>query len=241
MFVIVREVLLSVNLQIKNETETLAALWGREKATVSFLAQEWGVPTFNECPAKGRTRKRKQRLKNIHIPHTPPYSHIFPPPHLQVHVSQLVLSDEVIDASHLQPGLWLFLSLAQINRNPQALLGVVQRFTRWSAIQNPEFTMAQQPKMLWERVRGTERQKLTFQCWVRGRSCWGFPETPLPVSCPSALWIPTHSVHSRRYSGHTAACQHTADSAPWPPPSDLWENTANILHVSPIWIHWKTI
>ena len=58
-------------------------------------------------------------------------------PHLQVHVSQLVLLDQVIDASHLQPGLRLLLPLAQIDRNPQALLRIVQRFTRRSATRNP--------------------------------------------------------------------------------------------------------
>lgn len=49
-------------------------------------------------------------------------------PHLQVHVSQFILLNQVIDASDLQPGLRLLLPLSKIDRNPQALLGVIQRF-----------------------------------------------------------------------------------------------------------------
>lgn len=60
---------------------------------------------------------------------------LFPPPHLQVHVGQLILLDQVIDTSHLEPGLRLLLPLAQVDRNSQTLLGVVQRFARGSAIQ----------------------------------------------------------------------------------------------------------
>lgn len=55
-------------------------------------------------------------------------------PYLQVHVSQLILLDQVIDASDLQPGLRLLLPLAEIDRNPEALLGVIQRFAGGSAI-----------------------------------------------------------------------------------------------------------
>ena len=87
-------------------------------------------------------------------------------------------------------------------------------------------------------------QKLTFQCWVRGIGCWGFPDALPPASCPSALWIRTHSAHCRRCSGSTAACQRTADSALWPPPSDLWENTSKrdtYLNTYLLWYWCKTI
>lgn len=48
------------------------------------------------------------------------------PAHLDVHVHQLVLLQDVVDLPRLQPGMRLLLLLLQVDEDPQAALGVVQ-------------------------------------------------------------------------------------------------------------------
>ena len=49
------------------------------------------------------------------------------PQHLQVHVHQLVLLEDVIDLPRLQPSVRLLLLLLQVDEDAQTALGVVQR------------------------------------------------------------------------------------------------------------------